>query len=55
MLKHTVFVLVVVMVALLVAVGAGAWAGGKVVGSGGEIGVGPTQLLADGTVEPDLA
>lgn len=55
MLKHTVLVLVVVMVTLLVAVGAVAWAGGKVVGLRGEIGVGPTQLLADGTLDPDLA
>ena len=54
MLKHALLVLMVA-VTLLVAVGAAAWAGGKVGSSVGGIGVGPTQLLADGTVEPELA
>ena len=53
MLKRTALVLAVVA-ALLMAVGAAAFAGGKVGNPGGDIGVGPTQLLADGTMEPDL-
>jgi hypothetical protein len=45
----------VVVAALLVAVGAAALAGGEVGNSGGdEVGVGPTQVLADGALEPDL-
>ena len=54
MLKHTVLVLVV-MVLLLVAVGAMALVGGKAGGSEGDIGVGPTQLLVNGMVEPNFA
>ena len=55
-MKRTALVLVVVVVALLVAVGAAALAGGEVGNPGGdEVGVGATQLLADGTMEPGLA
>jgi hypothetical protein len=54
MLKHTLLVLLVTA-SLLMAVGAVASAEGEVGGSGGEFGVGPTQLLADGTLESDLA
>lgn len=55
MLKRTALVLAVVA-ALLMGVGAAAFAGGKVGNPGGdETGVGPTQLLADGAVEPGLA
>lgn len=53
-MKRTALVLAVV-VALLVAVGAAAFAGGKADNTGGDVGVGPTRLLADGTMEPDLA
>jgi hypothetical protein len=55
-LKRTALVLAaLVMVALLVAVGAAALAGGEVGNPGGdEVGVGPTQLLADGTMGPGL-
>jgi hypothetical protein len=34
---------------------AAAVAGGKAGSPGGDIGLGPTQLLVDGTLEPDLA
>jgi hypothetical protein len=45
-----------VVVALLVAVGAAAFAGGKASDPGGDyLGVGPTQLLTDGAIESDLA
>jgi hypothetical protein len=53
-LKRTVLVLAVV-VALLVTVGAAAFVGDKAGNPGGDVGVGPTKLLADGTIEPDLA
>lgn len=53
-LKRTALVLAVV-VALLVPVEAAAFASGKAGNPGGDIGVGPTKLLADGTIEPDLA
>ena len=49
-MKRTALVLAVV-----VAVGAAAFAGGKADNPGGDVGVGPTRLLADGTMEPDLA
>lgn len=55
-MKRTALVLAAVVVALLVAVGAAAFAGGEVGNPGGDdVGVGPTQLLADGTMEPGLA
>jgi hypothetical protein len=54
MLKHTVVILVVT-VSLLVAVGAVAFAEGKAGNSEGDVGVGPTQLLADGVLNPDFA
>ena len=44
-----------VVVALLVTVEAAAFAGGKAGNPGGDLGVGPTKLLADGTIELDLA
>jgi hypothetical protein len=44
-----------VVVALLVAVGAATFAADEAGNPGGDIGVGPTELLADGTIEPDLA
>ena len=50
-MKRTALVLAVV-----VAVGAAAFAGGEVGNPGGdEVRVGPTQLLTDGTMEPGLA
>jgi predicted histidine transporter YuiF (NhaC family) len=54
MLKQAVLVLVVTVL-LLVAAAAAAVTGGKAGSPGGDIGLGPTQLLADGTLEPDLA
>jgi hypothetical protein len=54
MLKHTLLVLVVT-VSLLVAVGAVASAEGEMSEPRGEIGVGPTQLLADDIVESGVA
>ena len=53
-MKRIALVLAVLMVALL-AVGAAALAGGEVANPGGrDVGVGPTRLLTDGTIEPDL-
>jgi hypothetical protein len=54
MLKHAVVVLVVV-VSLLAAVGAAAFAVGKAGSSDADIGVGPTDLLVDGVLDPNLA
>ncbi len=54
MLKQAVLVLVV-MVLLVLAAAAVAVAGGKAGRPGGDIGLGPTQLLADGILESDLA
>ncbi len=52
-MKRTALVLAVV-VSLLVAVRAAAFASGEAGNPGGDIGVGPTELLATGTIEPDL-
>lgn len=54
-MKRTALVLAVVVVALLVAVGAAALAGEVGNPGGDEVGVSPTQLLTDGTMEPELA
>ncbi len=53
MLKHAVVVLVVVL--FLAAVGAVAFAMGKAGSSEANIGVGPTDLLVDGVLDPNLA
>ena len=54
MLKQAVLVLVVTVLLLVAAAGV-AVSGGEAGSPGGDIGLGPTQLLADGTLEPDLA